>query len=374
MEGLKSLYAVALAGGALLSVAMTGCSIFDKSEKYVVKGSDGSVMHEREAVGSDTSEALSGPVLTPPKNTSVRENNRNNSGNKAVRNKNQKANSGAVSKSELASARRGAKDVATEESIVADSRRKVSPGKDGKIGNVPLSAEFSIDGEWTIYSVRGNLVTGEERPYITFDLSAKRFYGSNGCNIVNGDIVEGKTGAIELGNVISTMRMCEDAPFEYLINLAISDVKSYSARQEGSATFLDLKGKEGNVIMVLRRHNMDFLNGAWAIETLNGTAIGKYEATMTINITDLQIHGTTGCNLFNGELFIDPDKDDSMQFLNIATTRKGCPPDSRETEFLLALEMVETACSLGDDGIAMYDVDGNELFRMSRINIRPESE
>ena len=60
-----------------------------------------------------------------------------------------------------------------------------------------------------------------------------------------------------------------------------------------------------------------------------------------------------------------------MQFINIATTRKGCPPDSRETEFLLALESVETARSLGNDTIAMYDPDGNELFKMTRIPLRP---
>ncbi len=167
--------------------------------------------------------------------------------------------------------------------------------------------------------------------------------------------------------------MCQDAPFEYLINLALSDVKSYAARQEGPVTFLDLKGTDGVTVMVLRRHNMDFLNGAWKITLLNGTPLDKEEkeATMTINIPDLKIHGTTGCNIFNGTLFIDPDKIDSMQFLNIATTRMGCPPASRETEFLLGLESVETARSLGNDTIGMYDPEGKEIFQMTKINVRP---
>ncbi|MDE6629361.1 MAG: META domain-containing protein, partial [Muribaculaceae bacterium] len=238
-----------------------------------------------------------------------------------------------------------------------------------------LPADFTVNGEWTIYSVRDETVTGEERPYITFDLAANRFYGSNGCNIINGNIKLGEKGAMRLSEVISTMKMCQDAPFEYLINVALDDVRSYTPRQEGSITFLDLKGASGNVTMVLRRHNMDFLNGAWKVLTLNGTPLEQEDdATMTINIPDLKIHGTTGCNIFNGTLFIDPDKRRSMQFADIATTRMMCPPDSRETEFLLALESVESARQTGENIITMYDNEGAELFTMERIPMRPDQE
>ena len=95
---------------------------------------------------------------------------------------------------------------------------------------------------------------------------------------------------------------------------------------------------------------------------------------MTINIPDLQIHGTTGCNIFNGQLFIDPDKNNSMQFVNIGTTRMACPPNSRETEFLLGLEMVETAKATGTDTIAMYSADGKLIFEMRRINYPREEQ
>ncbi|MDE6529088.1 MAG: META domain-containing protein, partial [Muribaculaceae bacterium] len=206
-------------------------------------------------------------------------------------------------------------------------------------------------------------------------LQAKRFYGSNGCNIINGDLVMNAKNELRLENIISTMKMCDDAPFEYLINLAVSDVKSYMAHQEGPVTFLDLKGADGNTVLVLRRHNMDFLNGAWKVVSLNGSPLsGSDDATMTINIPDLRIHGTTGCNIFNGSLFIDPDKVDSMQFMDIATTRMMCPPDSRETEFLLGLESVETAKSIGGNEIAMYDTDGKEVFKMTKIELRNGSE
>lgn len=352
---------------------MTGCSIFDKSDKYVVTGSQGKVSSEREAVVPDGAQTTDGPVLTPPKEgaQSKQHTSAQTSGKKAVKNKKNKDKAQGVSQTELAGARKSDSSLtADNEPVGADVNNPHSTQTPESAG---LPADFTINGEWTIYSVRGENVTGEERPYITFDLSAKRFYGSNGCNIINGNLELGDKGAIHLTDIISTMKMCHDAPFEYMINVALDDVRSYSARQEGSITFLDLKGAAGNVAMVLRRHNMDFLNGAWKITTLNGTPLQQEDdATMTINIPDLRIHGTTGCNIFNGNLFIDPDKRHSMQFAEIATTRMMCPPDSRETEFLLALESVESARQTGKDTIAMYDPDGKELFTMERIAMRAD--
>ncbi len=246
-----------------------------------------------------------------------------------------------------------------------------SIGNDGlKVASVD---EFSLNGEWTIYSVRGNAVTGEERPYVTFDLPAKRFYGNNGCNYINGDLSLEPNRGIKFSGMISTLKMCQDDQYQYLINLALDDVVSYSARQDKHETLLDLKDNTGRTILVLRRHNMDFLNGAWKVTELNGTPLVQAdEATMTFDTIDLKIHGTTGCNIFNGELFIDPDKTTSLQILKLITTRMGCPPDSRETEFLLALESVETAKPVSANEVILYNTDGTPLFKLVKIELRDD--
>ena len=230
--------------------------------------------------------------------------------------------------------------------------------------------DFSINGEWTIFKVRGNIVGGEERPYVNFDLAAKRFYGSNGCNYINGDLRLDGHLQIALENIITSMKMCQDAEYEYLINLALSDVRLFAVRPDGSETYLDMKGDDGNTILILRRHNMDFLNGAWLITGVNGAEIsGGDDATLTINIPDLKIHGSTGCNIYNGELFIDPDKRRSMQFARITTTRMACPDQDRETEILLALEEVEHARLTEKDRVEMYGKDGRLLLTLSRLNL-----
>ena len=378
-----------LAGSVALS--LSGCALLDKSKTYVdkskeymgksvqsvkslVAGSDKSDKTEKAADEKAKTSASDGDtVLAPPKKNAVKDKSQQTqTTGKAVKNKKKKGKgkNQSVSQEELAGARR---DVAELEQTVVDADKDVAV----KPADVPVAvgtdvpADFSVNGEWTIYSVRDNVVTGEERPYITFDLAARKFYGTNGCNIINGDLNLGEGTSISLDNIVATMKMCADAPFEYLINLAVSEVRSYGVRQEGSVTFLDLRDAEGKIVLVLRRHNMDFLNGAWKITDLNGEPLvpveGEEQPTMTINIPDLKIHGTTGCNIFNGALFIDPDKTDSMQFIDIATTRRGCPPNAHETDLLLALEEVETARPLSDTSIAMYDVDGKELFKMQKI-------
>lgn len=256
---------------------------------------------------------------------------------------------------------------------VSSGSASVAPVKDDLKG-VPVD-DFSLNGEWTIYSVRGNLVTGEERPYVSFDLPARRFYGNNGCNYINGDLTVESNQGVKFGNMISTLKMCQNDQFQYLINLALNDVVSYSVRQDKRITFLDMKDSTGRVILVLRRHNMDFLNGAWKVAELNGSPlIQDDDATMTFDTSDLKIHGTTGCNIFNGELFIDPDKTDSLQILKLATTRMACPPGSRETEFLLALESVETARPVNMNETVLYDTEGKPLFRLVKMDLRPGAD
>lgn len=326
-----------IAVAASLALGSTSCSILNNSHTTKISGSEGK---------RDASTGKPSKKLIPPTDA------QKNSGKK-----DKKKPSDRPSPS------------ASRELLTDSNDSTVSRAADSLPHSLP--ADFSISGEWTIASVRNNILNDEERPYINFDLNQKRFYGSNGCNVINGDLLLTPPDSIRMDNMIATMRLCQDAPYEYLINLAISDVRTFLPRQEGNVTFLDLKDGSGQTVMVVRRHNMDFLNGAWKVELLNGTKPNEeQQPTLTINTTDLQLHGTSGCNIINGRAFIDPDKFDSLQFIDIATTRKGCPPESRETEFLLALESVETAKETAPGTVTLYDTEGNELFVLSRIECR----
>lgn len=369
-------------GSILLAAAASSCALLDQSQTLIMRGNSAKevtiVDHttDREVPGEEDATALDGPVLSPPKNgtSTAKDKAVNASAGKAVKNKRQKKtdsgkSSSSVSKKDLEAARREVSAVAASESA---SDATGSAAGSLKIAN-DVPAGFSIGGQWSIYSVRNNKVGGEERPYINFDLGVKRFYGSNGCNYINGDLGLEAQGKITLANIISSQRLCQDAPLEHLINLSLSEVRAYHVRQDGNVTYLELSGDNAALpaLMVLRRQNMEFLNGAWKITELNGTPMTE-EASITIDVEEHRIHGNTGCNIFNGTLFIDPDKTDSMQFTDLASTRMACPDNVRETELLLALEEVETARADDRDTVSMYSVDGSLLFKMKRLTLHQD--
>ena len=359
--------------GVFLLSSVSSCALLDKSQKLIMRGSSGNSTEE--TLQSDASDSkVSGPVLSPPKNKQQKNASASSTSGKAVKNKHNKKG-GGVSKKELAAARRDAEvNGALEKDNETNSANgKIEDPASGKSAG-SSAGDFSIGGEWTIYKVRNNMVQGEERPYVTFDISAKRIYGSNGFNYINGDIKLQPDGKISVENLISTQRLCNDAPLEHLINLALSDVASYLPRQEGSVTYLDLMPANGTVpLIILRRQNMIFLNGAWKVKSLNGTPF-EGDVSLSIDVEGRKIHGNTGCNVFNGTLFIDPDKTDSMQFLDLVTTRTACPLEMRETELLLALEEAESARASSPGITDIYSADGDLLLTLERMAVDHREE
>lgn len=232
---------------------------------------------------------------------------------------------------------------------------------------VPADPVAALNGDWTIYNILGEKVTGEERPHIDIELKEKRFYGSNGCNVLNGDVAVTGNDQIKFYNTISTRMLCQDAPFEYLINNTIETIKYFSIQQYGHEYYLDLKNDKRQVVMVLRKHNMDFLNGAWAVASVDGEANRNENVRLVIDIPEAKLHGNTGCNILNGSLFIDPDKSNSIQFQDIATTRMMCPDMASETSLLVALEEVESAFAKGNDLVVMLDGHGQEVLQLKRL-------
>ncbi len=246
-----------------------------------------------------------------------------------------------------------AKPAATTAAIAADS--------------APV-AKFA-PGEWTIYTVDGYQLTGDERPYITFDPATGRFYGSNGCNTINGDYLV-KGNSLTLSNIITTMRYCPEAEYELKINNALNLVHSFAVSNIGNESYMTLMNNQGKTLMVIRKHNMDYINGLWQIYAINGNKVDQKQypdLQVTFDVDELRIHGNTGCNVFNGNMIIDPDKTDAMQFTDMATTLRACPNQALETELLLALESVDRARPNGADAVELLDQYGKPLITLHRI-------
>lgn len=226
-----------------------------------------------------------------------------------------------------------------------------------------------LNGEWTVSRVNGERVTGDERPYIYFEPAQLRFYGSGGCNFINGDfMLDGNK--MEFTNMLSTQRMCDNAPFEYQINYGLSQVVAYEVLQQGNETYLSLYDKYNVKVLELRKHNMDFLNGAWQIVAVNKDAVADEALKLVIDIPELKLHGNTGCNIVNGELLIDADKTYSIQFMQLISTMKACPDQQLEGAILIALEEVESAKPYDDLLVILYDKKGNEVLKLKKIELK----
>lgn len=232
-------------------------------------------------------------------------------------------------------------------------------------------------GEWTIANVGGMEVTGEERPYLIFDTTAvnpfeMKLYVNDGCNYLNGRVAVTPKGDIRpVNDFLSTMRYCADAKYELGIGTALNSMAHFKIEKISNDYILYLKNASDSTTMTMRKSDLTFLNGAWRVSVLDGKNIpADAEMQMVIDLPELKVHGNTGCNILNGSIFVDPAKQNSLQFSNLATTRMACPGMEREQKFLVVLEQVETAIPGKDKDTALLKDDhGQVMMQLTRLNL-----
>ncbi len=235
-------------------------------------------------------------------------------------------------------------------------------------------------GEWIAYKVGDMMVTGGERPYVIFDgdntQSNKNFvkvYANDGCNIINGAYIITPGGKMQRASeFISTLRMCPDAPYEMGMTLALNNVEKFELDKVGNDYLLNMKGANDSTLMILRKYDLNFINGAWAVTSVNGQKMPETsEMQLVIDTPEQKIHGNVGCNTMNGSVVIDPDRQNSIGFKNMITTRMTCPDIQLEQQLLQALDKVTTAFPADNMSKAeLKDEAGNVIITLTRLNLR----
>jgi heat shock protein HslJ len=229
----------------------------------------------------------------------------------------------------------------------------------------------AIDGQWNVVEVGTTKIELEEDvPYVTFDAASGSIYAFNGCNYLNGKYTLTDSNKISFGKVLSTMKYCADVPFDSEINAVVSDGTTLDAelKRIGQDSYLYLRSDRGRTVMTLRRHNMEFLNGNWLVTSIDGKAIDDEEANVFFDIHELKIHGNTGCNFFNGDIYIDPNRSNAIDFSKMGVTRMACPKTAQETAMLVALESTASAIAgRHESTVLLLDKNGKELMTLRRI-------
>lgn len=232
-----------------------------------------------------------------------------------------------------------------------------------------------IAGEWVIVSAGGKQIPStDDMPYVTFEKSTGKFYASNGCNIVNGAYKVNANGTLSFSNTLSTMKYCGDLGYDALITSALAGEEPVSVKIDkvGHESFCRFYNTKGTEIMSARKHNMDFLNGNWLITSVGGKTIEGDEANLFIDINELKVHGNTGCNFFNGQLFINPDKSNAIDFSNLGSTRMMCPNMEQESAILLALEETASAIQGSEGKVMLLNSAGKELMTITKTEAKAE--
>lgn len=226
-----------------------------------------------------------------------------------------------------------------------------------------------LDGEWKFDNVFGRSVSGEDdRPYIIFEAGGRnRLYAFDGCNHVNGRYEVIGSDELKLTDVLTTTNYCPDNTQSSEVAAVILQGRYFKLTALRAEEYLEILNDRHQRIGTLHRHCIAALNGMWKVAAIGSLKIDDPEPpTIVIDLLEKRIHGNSGCNLFNGTIYQDPDKDVSVQFQDMRVTRHGCSKVSVETALLVALEKVEMALLDGDTKATLCDVAGNHLITLVR--------
>lgn len=225
-------------------------------------------------------------------------------------------------------------------------------------------------GEWDIVILRKKQVYTMERAYLYLDFAGgNKVYGCNGCNTINGTFrLSGNS--LKFGEFISSSESCRNVTNEKTIMHTLAEVRQFTVETQYNAQYMNLMNSKGTVLMVLKRHNLDVMNGAWLVKEIDSENVIQSNMRMVIDAVMQTIHGDTGCNIINGVISLDPDKDMAIQFEDIVSDDHQCESIEQETALLLALERTESCKRINQNEMALIDNKGNIVIVLQRINLR----
>lgn len=226
-------------------------------------------------------------------------------------------------------------------------------------------------GEWDIVMLRSKKkVYTRDRAYLYLDfIGGNKVYGCNGCNTINGSFqLTGNN--LKFNEFISTEESCRNVTNEKTIMHTLADVRRYTLETQYNAQYLNLMNNKGNVIMVLKRHNLDAMNGAWLVKEINSENVSELGMRLVIDAVMQTIHGDTGCNIINGIITLDPTKDMAIQFEDLVSGENDCEKIDNETDLLLALETTVSCKRINQQEMALLDNKGNIVIMLQRITLR----
>lgn len=232
--------------------------------------------------------------------------------------------------------------------------------------------ETSLSGHWYIRTVAGEKVAppvedDAEAPYLEFVPTEARFYGSNGCNIINGDYQVGAAQSLHFFSIATTMRLCPGNDLELPIARALDATRSFSITSDKGAKILALHNADKLTVMTLRCSDIDFINGAWQVTKIYSDKVTNPDCRLIFDVNEGRINGDTGCNMLMGELRRERNESRNISFSGLSTTRRMCPDIKLEQSLLIALEEVTNVRHGQGNSIELLNSQGAPIIHLTPI-------
>lgn len=224
-----------------------------------------------------------------------------------------------------------------------------------------------LNGEWNVIEIQKdpvNLPRGS-RAYLYFDVLGGVLYGNTGVNSLNARYTIKDGNKISINDVLTTKTnggYYQNVEKDFL--RALNDAASIALSQAGETEFMELKNKHRDVIMKLRRQNLDFINGPWLVKTLNGVDVRDRDIKLVNDVDMCTVNITSGCNIINGVITIDTSKEFAIEYEDLKSSHFQCPNIDTETRLLIALEETLYCHKTNANEVELYTRERDERGNM----------
>lgn len=257
----------------------------------------------------------------------------------------------------------------------------VKPSK----GVAKLSPEIvdSLTGDWSVVSVGTTPIKSEKLPTVNlslpdseviFDGDIVLCYAFNGCNTINGKFKVEKDHKISpSGDFISTMMICPGVDYDQMVTEAVNVVTSYDLKSVNGESTLNLYNKNGKKMLTLRKHDIEFFNGAWRVTRLGADTLVPEDTgmEMVIDLPQGTVHANGGCNVINGKIEPVMDVDGGVKFFDFQSTRMYCPAMELEQTLLANLKETKKVVRGSDkDTALLLNANGAVLVVLKHLDMK----
>ncbi|MFV0566399.1 MAG: META domain-containing protein [Flavobacteriaceae bacterium] len=223
------------------------------------------------------------------------------------------------------------------------------------------------NGDWGLIRLNGNpLSRMVAQPTLTINLEKQQFSGNGGCNSYSGQILSMDQTNFNLSPVVSTRKACINKNVENEYNIAVGQIKTYAVT-DSDLIFYDASGNELLAFLKSNTQAHSNLHDIWVATTINGSPINRMvePPRLEINLTQMQVMGTDGCNSFSGK--IETVGKNNITFGMLAKTQKACINNNVAHSFNQALAKV-AAYNIENTSLTFLDSEGNKLLTFLKVD------